>query len=102
MNEGKTNLEKNELKNEHEFDLVKGRYEAEEGGYLILSLLHQKIDFLTLKSLSQKNLAEGHTAVIEYMQQLSDQGDTVRDLVMQANAAGRKVNINCRISIELE
>lgn len=102
MSEGETHLEKSEQRNEHEFHLVRGKYDAEEGGYLILSLLHQKIDFLTLKSLSHKNLAEGQTDVIEYMQRLSEQGDTVRELVMQANAAGRKVKISCHIAIELD
>ena len=64
MSEGETDLKTKEEKNEHEFHLVKGKYDAEEGGYLVLSLLHQKIDFLTLKSLSKKNLAEGHTDVM--------------------------------------
>lgn len=62
----------------HDFSLVNGTFNAEEAGYLVLSLLHQKIEFLTVKSLSKKEIRQGGTDAIQYLEMLSSHSDIVR------------------------
>lgn len=86
----------------HDFSLVNGTFNAEEAGYLVLSLLHQKIDFLTVKSLSKKEISHGCTDVLQYLETLSSHSDIVRDMVLCANSKGKRLKIRCDVHIDVE
>ena len=91
----KTENEKNE------FPILNGVFSPDEASEIILQLIHEKINFLKIRSLRQfiRYGTEDEWS-LSRAEELKQHSEVIRELIRDAKNQGRTLNIQSNISIE--